>query len=156
MTAGLGRIGLAGLIVLALAGCSRASLLGGPGPEVAHHASPAETERLALLEKVRKFKSKDACKAHLATLAHGSELVEISAKEVRAYHSEGGVNHEYSCADKLLLERSWKSDGDTHAAAHHEPGHSEATVGHEAPADAGEDHGSDAHGETATPEGEPH
>lgn len=98
---------------VALAGCSRASLLGGPGPEVAHHPSPAETERLAVLEEVRKFDGKDACKAHLATLAHGAPLVEVSAKEVRAYHSAAGVHHEYSCADKVLLERSWRSGGES-------------------------------------------
>lgn len=102
------RIGLIGL--LALAGCSRASLLGGPGPEIVQHETPAPTERLALLEQKRKFKSKAACKAHLETLAHGAELVEVSAKEVRAYHPEAGVHHEFSCADRILLERAWRSD----------------------------------------------
>jgi hypothetical protein len=110
------------VVLTALAGCSRASLLGGPGPEVAHHASPAESERLALLEEVRKFDSKDACKAHLKTLAHGAELVEVSAKEVRAYHAAGNVAHEYSCADKVLLERSWKTDGELARAGGHRDG----------------------------------
>jgi hypothetical protein len=112
---------LAGLVCLALAGCSRASLLGGPGPEAAYHPSPAESERLAFLEEVRKFDSKDECKARLKTLAHGAELVEVSAKEVRAYHSADGVHHEYSCADKVLLERSWKEGGAlAHAGEHGE------------------------------------
>jgi hypothetical protein len=116
-----GRIGVACVVLLALAGCSRASLLGGPGPEVADHVSPAQSERLAVLEEVRKFKSKEACKAHLTRLAHGAELVEVSAKEVRAYHAQGSVAHEYSCADKVLLERSWKTDGElAHAAAGHQ------------------------------------
>lgn len=121
-------IGVAALLLLA--GCSRASLLGGPGPEVAHHASPAESERLALLEEKRKFDSKEACKAHLKTLAHGAELVEVSAKEVRAYQSEGEVHHEYSCADKVLLERSWKQGGfEVDAAAHHgDADHGKATA----------------------------
>jgi len=108
--------------LVASTGCSRASLLGGPGPEVAHHTTPAETERLAVLEEVRTFDSKDACKAHLSGLAHRAELVEVSAKEVRAYHSADGVHHEYSCADKVLLERSWRSGAADTASkqdAHH-------------------------------------
>lgn len=110
-------------VFLLLAACSRASLLGGPGPEVAHHASPAEMERLAVAEKVGKFKSKEACKARLAALAHrhgGGEVVQISEKEYRAYASkpwgEGEIHHEYSCAGKELTERSWSSKS---AEAHH-------------------------------------
>lgn len=95
------------LALLLLAGCSRASLLGGPGPEAAHHASPAHSERLAELKDVRKFKTKDACRQHLATLAYADDpakLVKISDLEVRGYHSEGEgdaqVHHEYSCVGK--------------------------------------------------------
>ncbi len=108
--AALGALLLSGLV---LTGCSRASLLGGPGPEVAHHASPAESERLALLEAVRKFETKDECKSHIAQLAHVGEdqLVKVSDAEVRAYHSAGEgasiVHHEYSCVGKQMLERSW-------------------------------------------------
>jgi hypothetical protein len=144
---------LAGTALLVLVGCSRASLLGGPGPEVAYHPSPAETERLAVLEEVRKFKTKDACKAHLASLAHGAELVEVSAKEVRAYHSAGGVHHEYSCTDKLLLERSWKAgDPVVHAAAHSDGVDDHAEPAHEADHEANHEGGTDH----AAPEDQPH
>ena len=104
---------LAPVACLLLAACSRASLLGGPGPEVAHHASPAEIERLALAEPVKSFDSKEACKARLEALAHehGAEVIKISEKEYRAYASkpwgEGEIHHEYSCAGKDLTERSW-------------------------------------------------
>jgi hypothetical protein len=109
---------------LILAACSRASLLGGPGPEVEHHAAPAEIERLALAEPVKSFDSKEACKARLEALAHehGAEVIKISEKEYRTYAStpwgEGETHHEYSCAGKDLTERSWgaKADG---ADAHH-------------------------------------
>ena len=108
---------------LLLVGCSRASLLGGPGPEVAHHASPAQSERLAELEAVRKFKSKDECRTHIATLAHladAAALTKISDLEVRAYHTECDVHHEYSCVGKQMMERSWSDGhGDQHAAAEH-------------------------------------
>jgi hypothetical protein len=112
---------------LLLVGCSRASLLGGPGPEVAHHASPAHLERLAELHEVRKFKSKDECRRELATLAHAEDpakLIKISDLEVRGYHSEGEgasqVHHEFSCVGKTLLERSWTGGhGEHHAAAEH-------------------------------------
>ena len=119
------RIGTVALLMLALVGCSRASLLGGPGPEVVHHAVPAPSERLAVLEAKREFDSKADCKAHLATLADGAELVEVSAKEVRAYHSEAGVHHEYSCADRQLLERSWRSDDPDQSAGHGTDGHAD-------------------------------
>ncbi len=112
------------LAALLLVGCSRASLLGGPGPEAAHHASPAHAERLAELETGRKFKSKDQCRAHIATLAHVADpaaLTKISDLEVRAYHTEGEVHHEYSCVGKQMLERSWTGGhgGAEHASAEH-------------------------------------
>jgi hypothetical protein len=104
------------LALLMLTACSRASLLGGPGPEVAHHASPAEIERLAVAEPVKKFKTKDACKAHLEGLAHGherAEFVQISESEFRTYSSkpwgDKEIHHEYSCVGKELTERSWAS-----------------------------------------------
>jgi hypothetical protein len=109
------------LCTLLLVGCSRASLLGGPGPEAAHHASPAHAERLAELETGRKFKSKDECRSHIATLAHLADpaaLTKISDLEVRAYHSEGDVHHEYSCVGKQMMERSWSAGhGHQHASA---------------------------------------
>jgi hypothetical protein len=112
-------------ILLILAACSRASLLGWPGPEVAHHASPAQVERLAVAEPVKTFKTKEACKARLDALAHehgGGEVVQISEKEYRAYASkpwgEGEIHHEYSCAGKALTERSWTSKAGG-ADAHH-------------------------------------
>jgi hypothetical protein len=113
--------------LLALSGCSRASLLGGPGPEAAYHASPAHSERLAELKEVRKFKTKDACRQQLAILAHADDpakLTKISDLEVRGYHSEGEgdaqVHHEYSCVGKQLLERSWAGGhGGEHAATEH-------------------------------------
>ena len=122
------RAGIAALIVLAmLTGCSRASLLGGPGPEVAHHASPAESERLAVLEPVRKFKTLDGCKAHLQELSQehgGGEMVQISDKEYRIYASkpwgESEIHHEYSCFGKELAERSWTARPGAAAGAHHE------------------------------------
>jgi hypothetical protein len=101
------------VLLLLLAGCSRASLLGGPGPEVEHHASPAQSERLAVAEPVRKFDSKDGCRARLQALAgeHGGEIVQISDNEYRAYASkpwgEKELHHEYSCVGKALTERSW-------------------------------------------------
>jgi hypothetical protein len=114
------------LALLLLTACSRASLLGGPGPEVAHHASPAEAERLAVAEPVRKFKTKDACKAHLASLSHGNEeaeVVQISETEFRTYSSkpwgEKEIHHEYSCVGKELIERSWSSKPGG-AEEHHE------------------------------------
>ena len=115
------------LLLLALSGCSRASLLGGPGPEAAYHASPAHSERLAELKEVRKFKTKDACRQQLAILAHADDpakLTKISDLEVRGYHSEGEgdaqVHHEYSCVGKQLLERSWAGGhGGEHAATEH-------------------------------------
>jgi len=112
------------VLFLILGACSRASLLGGPGPEVAHHASPAAIERLAVAEPVRKFDSKEKCRARLAALAHehgGGEVVEISANEIRTYAStpwgDGAVHHEYSCFGKALTERSWLSQGG--GEAHH-------------------------------------
>lgn len=112
---------------LSLSGCSRASLLGGPGPEVVHHESPAETERLAVIEPVRKFKSAEACKARLASLGQehgGGEVVQIAENEFRAYASQpwgaGEVHHEYSCVGKELSERSWKSGGGHATETHHE------------------------------------
>jgi hypothetical protein len=118
------------LCALLLVGCSRASLLGGPGPEAKHHASPAHAERLAELETGRKFKSKDECRAHIATLAHVADaaaLTKISDLEVRAYHMEGNVHHEYSCVGKQMMERSWTGGhGDQHASAEHgAEGHAE-------------------------------
>jgi hypothetical protein len=115
---------LAPAACLLLAACSRASLLGGPGPEVEHHAAPAEIERLAVAEPVKSFDSKEACKARLEALAHehGAEVIKISEKEYRAYASkpwgESEIHHEYSCAGKDLTERSWgtKAGG---ADAHH-------------------------------------
>ncbi len=112
------------LAALLLVGCSRASLLGGPGPEAAHHASPAHAERLAELKTGAKFKTKDQCRAHIATLAQLADpaaLTKISDLEVRAYHSEGEVHHEYSCVGKQMLERSWTGDhgGAEHASAEH-------------------------------------
>lgn len=111
------------LAALLLVGCSRASLLGGPGPEAAHHASLAHEERLAELKSVKKFKSKDECRGHIATLAHVADpaaLAKISDLEVRAYHTEGDVHHEYSCVGKEMLERSWTGGhGGAHAAAGH-------------------------------------
>jgi hypothetical protein len=112
--------------LLMLTACSRASLLGGPGPEVAHHASPAEIERLAIAEPVKKFKTKDACKAHLEGLAHGhggAEVVQISETEFRTYSSkpwgEKEIHHEYSCLGKELTKRAWWSkagEGEEHHA----------------------------------------
>lgn len=121
-------------MLLLLAGCSRSSLLGGPGPEAAHHASPASSERLALLEAGKKFKSKDGCRQHLLTLAHASspnELVRISDNEVRGYHSTGqgaaAVHHEYSCVGEQFMERSWTgSPAQAHGAARHGAGHEPA------------------------------
>ena len=117
---------IAPALFLLLAACSRASLLGGPGPEVEHHASPAEIERLAVAEKVGKYKSKEACKARLAALAHehgDGEIVQISENEFRAYASQpwgdSAIHHEYSCVGKALTERSWSSQSagsDTHHA----------------------------------------
>ncbi len=128
------------LAALLLVGCSRASLLGGPGPEVAHHASPAHAERLAELEPVAKFKTKDACRARLAQLAHiddPAKLTKISDLEVRGYHSQGEgasqVHHEYSCVGKELLERSWTGGhgGEHGAEAGHDPaGHGSAEQPH--------------------------
>ena len=110
---------------LSLSGCSRASLLGGPGPEVVHHESPAETERLAVAEPVGKYKSTEACKARLAARSQehgGGEIVQIAENEFRSYASqpwgEGEVHHEYTCVGKILTERSWKTGG-THAAPVH-------------------------------------
>ena len=119
------KLGGAALALLVLAGCSRASLLGGPGPEVAHHASPAEAERLALPEPVRKFKTLAACRTHLESLAHehggSGEVVQISDIELRAYASqpwgEGEIHHEYACVGRELTERSWKV-GAASAEAH--------------------------------------
>jgi hypothetical protein len=115
--------------LLLLAGCSRASLLGGPGPEAAHHASPAEIERLAELKTVKKFKSKDACRQHLMQVSHvgSDQLIKISDLEVRAYHSTGegsaAVHHEYSCVDKQLLERSWTGKASASPAPEHSDDH---------------------------------
>lgn len=120
---------IAPALFLVLAACSRASLLGGPGPEVEHHASPAEIERLAVAEPVAKFKSKEACKARLAALAHehGGEVLQISEKEYRTYASkpwgEGAIHHEYSCAGTALTERSWTSMGGGEEARHAEETH---------------------------------
>jgi hypothetical protein len=118
------------LALLMLTACSRASLLGGPGPEVAHHASPAEIERLAVAEPVKKFKTKDACKAHLEGLAHGhggAEVVQISATEFRTYSSkpwgEKEIHHEYSCLGKELIERSWSSQAGGAEEHHAEEAH---------------------------------
>jgi hypothetical protein len=114
---------LSACLLLLLAGCSRASLLGGPGPEAAHHASPAHAERLAELETGPKFKTKDACRAHIAALAHLADpatLTKISDLEVRAYHTEGDVHHEYSCVGKQMMERSWTGGhGGEHASTEH-------------------------------------
>ena len=116
---------LAPAFFLILGACSRASLVGGPGPEVEHHPSPAAMERLAVAEKRGKFKSKEACKARLEALAHehgAAEVVQISESEYRAYASqpwgEGAIHHEYGCAGKQLTERSWMS-GTEGAEAHH-------------------------------------
>ena len=120
---------IAPALLLLLAACSRASLLGGPGPEVAHHPSPAESERLAIAEPLGKFKSNDACRARLETLAHehGAEIVQISEKEFRAYSSEpwgeGAIHHEYGCAGKLLTERSWRAQAAGAAADHADETH---------------------------------
>jgi hypothetical protein len=121
---------VAPLALLMLTACSRASLLGGPGPEVAHHASPAEIERLAVAEPVRKFKTKDACKAHLEGLAQGHEgagVVQISKTEFRTYSSKpwGGkeIHHEYSCLGKELIERSWSSKAGGAEEHHAEEAH---------------------------------
>lgn len=117
MNLGSGSItgGIAGMAVIALlSGCSRASLLGGPGPEGAHHASPAEIERLAVLEPGKKFDTPDECRQQLIALAHASspeQLIQISKLEVRAYHTSGegpsAVHHEYACLGKQLMARSW-------------------------------------------------
>jgi len=121
---------IAPALFLLLAACSRASLLGGPGPEVAHHASPAESERLAVAEKVASFKNKEACRARLEALAHehgGGEIVQISEYEFRAYASqpwgEGQIHHEYSCAGKALTERSWAAQAHAASAGHAEETH---------------------------------
>ena len=111
------------LALLVLTACSRESLIGGPGPEVAHHASPAEMERLAVAEPVKKFKTVEACKAHLEALGHehgAAEIVQISEKEFRAYASkpwgESEIHHEYACNGKELTERSWTAkSGETEA-----------------------------------------
>ena len=109
---------------LLLTACSRASLLGGPGPEVEHHASPAAIERLAVAEPVKKFDSEEACRARLEALAgeHGGEVVQIAQNEYRAYASEpwgeNEVHHEYSCVGEELSERSWSSHA-AEAEAHH-------------------------------------
>jgi hypothetical protein len=117
--------------ILLLAGCSRASLLGGPGPEVAHHASPAESERLAEIKEVRKFDTKDECRQHLLAVSHAAspeQLIKISELEVRSYHSTGEgaatVHHEYSCVGKQLLERSWTGKAAAPPAPAHSSGHS--------------------------------
>jgi hypothetical protein len=117
-------------LLLLLVGCSRASLLGGPGPEAAHHASPAEIERLAELKTVKKFESKDECRQRLMAVAHvGSpdQLIKISDLEVRAYHSTGegdaAVHHEYSCLDKQLVERSWTGKASAAGAPAHSDDH---------------------------------
>jgi hypothetical protein len=111
------------LPILALAvGCSSRSLLGGPGPAVAHHASPAASERLAEHEAVRAYKTAEQCRQGLVALAHvdPAALVEISKYEVRGYHSAGDVHHEYSCVGSKLLERSWKT-ASASPTAHHGP-----------------------------------
>ena len=121
---------IAPALFLVLAACSRASLLGGPGPEVEHHASPAEIERLAVAEPIAKFKSKEACKARLAALAHehgGGEIVQISENEFRAYASQpwgdSAIHHEYSCVGKALTERSWGTRTGGSADAHADETH---------------------------------
>lgn len=123
-------VSLAPVLFLVLAACSRASLLGGPGPEVEHHASPAALERLAVAEPVKTFDSKEKCRARLEALAHehgGGEVVQISENEVRAYASQpwgdGQVHHEYSCVGKALTERSWSSHGAGGEAHHAEETH---------------------------------
>lgn len=121
---------IAPALFLVLAACSRASLLGGPGPEVEHHASPAEIERLAVAEPLAKFKSKDACKARLAALAHehgGGEIVQISENEFRTYASQpwgdSAIHHEYSCVGKALTERSWGTKTGGSGAGHADETH---------------------------------
>jgi hypothetical protein len=118
-------------LFLLLVGCSRASLLGGPGPEAAHHASPAESERLAELKALQKFKTKDECRQHLMTVSHAGsadQLIKISDLEVRGYHSTGEgsatVHHEYSCVGKQLLERSWSGKAPGAPASAHSAEHS--------------------------------
>jgi hypothetical protein len=117
-------------LLLVLVGCSRASLLGGPGPEKAHHASLAESERVAELKAGKKFETKDECLQHLITVAHVAspdQLINISNLEVRAYHSTGegpaSVHHEYSCVDKQLLERSWSGKASSTAVPAHSDDH---------------------------------
>lgn len=115
MGAGAARFDMAMVAaMLLLAGCSKASLLGGPGPQAAHHASPASSERTAELVAMRKFKTVEACHAQLIALAHldgPDRLIRISDLEVRGYHSAGQgaatVHHEYSCFGAQMMERSW-------------------------------------------------
>jgi hypothetical protein len=61
-------------------------------------------------------------------VADPAMLTKISDMEVRAYHTEGEVHHEYSCVGKQMLERSWTgAHGEQHASAEHdENGHAEA------------------------------
>ena len=127
MGAGAARFDMAMVAaLLLLAGCSRASLLGGPGPEAAHHASPASSERTAELVT----KTADACHAQLIALAHldgPDRLIRISDLEVRGYHSTGeaaaAVHHEYSCVGGQLLERSWTGASSAAQAPHSAPEH---------------------------------